>query len=143
MLQLLLQKAVYWFGLWQFFMVIEDSLLHIFSCSPYPPPVIAMHLHRPHSLNCLLSESVENSMLPRVGLSDRLLAIEPLNSVFHMAIQLGIPGLVNFAIIGLMLFFSFTIYKKKGGPKRVVIVVILALVSVLIGETFGTPYVFS
>ena len=82
-------------------------------------------------------------MLPRVGLSDSLLSIEPLNSVFHMAIDLGIPGLVNFVIIGLMLFFSFTMYKNRGGPKRVVIVVILALVSVLIGETFGTPYVFS
>ena len=143
MLQMLLQKAVYWFGLWQFFMVIEDTLLHLFSCAPYPPPIIAMHLHRPHSLNCLLSESGENYMLPRVGLFDSLLAVEPLTSVYRMLIDLRVPGLVNFVIIGLMLFFSFTIYRKKGGPKRVAIVVILALASVLIGETFGTPYVFS
>ncbi len=124
-------------------MVIEDTLSHIFSCEPYPPPIMAMHLHLPHTLYCLTRVSGENYLLPRVGLSDNLFAIEPFTAVYQLTVEIGrVLGLMNFVIIGLTLFFSFTNLKRKGGPKRVAIVVILALVAVMIGETLGTPYLF-
>lgn len=119
-------KLLYYFGLYEFFMIVEDTIQHSLNfCQAFPPPIVALHLHLPHTLYCVARNQPhpwhapfrQEFWLPRFGISFDVWGLEPFVPGVHpVPLWLSyLLGVFNLMIAG----WAITVFLRKVWIHRV------------------------